>query len=336
MPLSGKNSQLRNLEAISAILALSRTGSFRAAMRETGQGFRTLSNSVALFEQQLGFPIFRRTANGLIPTTEGKAVLTEIALVEDNLNRLERLATQSLSATPSEFVIGVSEGIATFWLMPRIPAFEAANPTVRLRLDTSDAVADPRNVAADVYIQFHDTVVQTMKRAKIGTIHLILCASEAYIAQHGNPRSIAELAEHRFILQVGSSISHAVFLEDKLKQSLPYSRMTTLTSSSGNYLTIERGAGIGFLPTFVLAATSTIKPVRIGLHHSVDFWLAYHEGGRKNPRLNETLEWLLRQFHPKTNPWFRHEFIDMNTIEHMIATGEVPPLDNAYRFGVRG
>ena len=80
-------------------------------------------------------------------------------------------------------------------------------------------------------------------------------------------------------------------------------------SSVAHFYAVEKGAGIGVLPTFAVALGAPVVPVDIGGRYHLDVFLTYRADARKTPRRALAIDWLKMNFDPKIYPWFRDEFI---------------------------
>jgi len=102
------------------------------------------------------------------------------------------------------------------------------------------------------------------------------------------------------------------------------------TNSSISVLyAVERGAGMGFLPTSSIALGAPLIAVDMGVSHHSDLWLAYHKEFRNSDRHKIVIAWLKQIFDPKIYPCFRDEFIHPNDLVPLM-TG---PRSN---FGLEG
>jgi hypothetical protein len=83
---------------------------------------------------------------------------------------------------------------------------------------------------------------------------------------------------------------------------------------------VERGAGIGFLPTSAIALGAPLVPIDLGIKYHMDLWLTYHKEFRHSDRHKLVIEWLKNIFDPRTYACFRDEFIHPNDLVPMMAT----------------
>jgi DNA-binding transcriptional LysR family regulator len=127
--------RLPSLNALRAFEAAARLGSFTAAANELSVTQTAVSRLVKGLELRLGFPLFRRSGNTVMLTERGGAYLPGLT---DAFDRLATATDRVLGMGPAS-VLTIASGptLAMRWLIPRLPAFQARNPGVEVRLSTS-------------------------------------------------------------------------------------------------------------------------------------------------------------------------------------------------------
>lgn len=133
--------KLSHLNALRALEASVRLGSFRAAAEELNVTPAAVGQQVKKLEDAIGQELLVRTHNGFVPTFLAEAAaerltsgLQQVSDALELLNRGRDQATLSVSIVPT---------IAEYWLAPRLPAFWQANPGIELRLDSTSSMVDP-------------------------------------------------------------------------------------------------------------------------------------------------------------------------------------------------
>jgi len=92
---------------------------------------------VRLLEERLGFDLFRRHANGLELTDQGRAFQPGLT---DAFDTIERLTDQVAAMRPGPVLtVGVAPAFALHWLIPRLAAFNREHPEVEVRMATGGA-----------------------------------------------------------------------------------------------------------------------------------------------------------------------------------------------------
>lgn len=127
------------LPALSAFEAAARHQNFAHAAEELHLTASAVSHHVRKLESRLGVVLFQRHARGVALTAEGRqladAAGSAMADLEATLNGLRhgRDAQDRVRITTLHSLLNT-------WLLPRLPAFSARHPEVRLAIDTEIAL----------------------------------------------------------------------------------------------------------------------------------------------------------------------------------------------------
>ena len=82
---------------------------------------------------------------------------------------------------------------------------------------------------------------------------------------------------------------------------------------------IERGAGVGFLPTSAIALGAPLVAIDLGINYHMDLWLTYHKEFRNSDRHKIVIDWLKSIFDAKAYACFRDEFIHPKDLVRLMA-----------------
>ncbi|MGE5145372.1 MAG: LysR family transcriptional regulator [Candidatus Eiseniibacteriota bacterium] len=118
-------------------LSVAKERSFTKAASRLNISQSAISEQVRALEQEIGFPLFRRTGRGIEITERGRTFLYEAERVMGDLLSLSETARRLRGAPSETFAIGMGSGMAQIF-MPRIfGAFTDAVPRVRLEIVTA-------------------------------------------------------------------------------------------------------------------------------------------------------------------------------------------------------
>ena len=141
--------RLPPLNALKAFEAAGRHQSFTLAAAELRVTHGAVSRHVQALEAWLGAPLFERHNRRVVLTEAGRGYLAEIGAALDRV----ALASARQIERGRARVLHVN-ALATFtlrWLIPRLSAFQRANPAIEMRLTTSNMplahLAEPFDVA---------------------------------------------------------------------------------------------------------------------------------------------------------------------------------------------
>ena len=124
------------LRAISVFDAVARLGSFKAAAEELHLTPSAVSHQVRALEEELGAGLFLRESRGVTLSPAGARYAERLHGLFDSV----RAATEEVAASARQQAeagivrIMTPPSLATYWLMPRLPAFVAAHPGIDIRV----------------------------------------------------------------------------------------------------------------------------------------------------------------------------------------------------------
>ena len=135
--------QLPPLNGLRAFEAAGRHGSFAAAARELNVTQTAVSSMVRVLEGRLGFSLFRRHANALELTLQGRALLSGLT---DSFDSIAGLTEQVAAMRGGPVLtVGVPPTLAVNWLIARLTGFYRDHPDVEVRMATGGAHSPVRD-----------------------------------------------------------------------------------------------------------------------------------------------------------------------------------------------
>ncbi len=174
--------------------------SFTQAAQSLSMQKSTVSRRIALLEERLGVRLLNRTTRKLRLTEVGQAyyercrqIMLDFAEAEQAVMQLQQEPSGLLRITaPIEF--------GQFFLGSVLGHFMRQYPQISAEVELTSRDVDPLEEGVDIAIQVGQPRDSTLIARKLLESRRRLCASPEYLAQHGAPRSIEELAGHRAIL----------------------------------------------------------------------------------------------------------------------------------------
>jgi DNA-binding transcriptional LysR family regulator len=295
-------------EDLRAFLFCARHQSFRHAAEALGLTGTTLMRKIDRLEEELGFKLFIRDQSGLSLSDEGRGLLFDVEQMERLSFNILRRASLSTDAQGTVRV-AVTEGPGNFWVLPRLIDFQRTYRKITVDLRCAMEQADVSRLEADISIQFERPTNPDQIVTRLGRLHIYSFASEAYRDNFGLPQSLADLRNHRIVKQHGVQLDETGYARVLGLQSLEGIVGISTNSSVAVLYAIERGAGIGFLPTSAIALGAPLVPIDLGINYHMDLWLTYHREFRNSDRHKLVIDWLKSIFDPKLYACFRDEFI---------------------------
>jgi len=299
-------------------LACAREQSFRKSAHSLKVSSSTVVRRIGRLEDALGLRLFNRLPEGVILTHEGQSLVDCAIDIESAVFDLIRKRKMAAIESKGSVTVSITEGLGSYWLMPRLISFQREFPFLTVDVQCAMRSADVLRLEADVAIQFEKPISPDLIVAKIGRLHVYPFASQNYLNTYGYPKNIKEAKNHRFVQQVASQLDEKVWATLLGLQSIDEIVGVRTNSSSALLYAIERGGGIGALPTYAVALGAPVIPVDIGIKHSLEIWITYHPDVRKTRQKAQVIDWLKSIFDPRIYPWFRDDFIHPNELDaHM-------------------
>ena len=321
--------RMANWDLVRIFLEVARIGSFRAAAEQLNMSANFLSKRISLLERAYKTTLMTRHVDGIRLTPEGRQVLEAAKRMEEASFGLDRALSQATPALSGEVRLAVTEGLGTFWLAPRLVEFQRAYPGLLVDLKCEMRSADVLRLEADVAVQLQEPENPDLKRIKIGRLHIMPFVSPSYVDIYGMPKDEDDIRQnHRIVLQDADQ-TKGKELYDKYahREQIGFVAMRNNVSTA-HLWSIAKGAGIGWLPTYVPALGDPLIPLDIGYKFELDIWLAYHPDAKKIPRVRQLIDWTVQSFDGRKYPWFGDEFVHPSDLQK--AYKDAKPLVNLF------
>lgn len=141
-----------SMTSLAAFEAAARHGSFTLAAAELGVTQAAVSRQIRRLEDDLNAPLFLRSHRKVALTAQGQLLAT---VMTEAFGRVaETIEAIRHPVADDTVIVGATLAFSHFWLVPRLSAFRAAHPTIKLRLISEDASFDLRDGRLDVAVRY--------------------------------------------------------------------------------------------------------------------------------------------------------------------------------------
>ncbi|MEM5473283.1 LysR family transcriptional regulator [Hoeflea sp. AS60] len=310
--------QWRNADwnSIRVFLAVARQCSFRKASEELGMSVNTARRTVSRLEDQLGYPLLFREAEGVRLTDEGRRVVLAARDVENSVSDMWRVAAMAEREATGPIRLAITEGLGSFWLTPRIVDYmNDTGAQNRIELQCAMRSVDVLRMEADISVQLEMPNRPELKVKRLGYLHMTPFASTSYLEKFGRPKTVADMVNHRVVEQQTDQLRG--YELDKVFGPKIAERMVRMKTnfSSAHYWAVAKGAGIGLMPNYARAIGGDVEHVDLGFDFRVEIWLATHPEVAKSSRHRAFIDFLTDSFDDRKFPWFGPETMSPKQIE---------------------
>lgn len=159
----------------------------------------TASRIIALLEEQLATTLFTRSSRALMLTDAGNAYLSRVQPILQSLEEADN-EIRGTDALRGNLRIAVASIIASRAIIPRLHAFIARHPDLRVELSIDDRRQDLIQEGIDVAIRFGKLPDSTATARLIGRWPLVVAAAPSYLQAQGDPEEPSSLGDHTFVI----------------------------------------------------------------------------------------------------------------------------------------
>lgn len=239
------------LDEMQAFIAVVDSGSITAAAEQLEQTISATSRTLSRLEEKLKTTLMRRTTRRMELTEEGGAYLEQVRKIIATVEAAEELMSARRSMPAGQLRIDAASPFMLHVIAPLVAGYRARYPQVALELNSSEGIIDLLERRTDVAIRIGRLKDSTLHATPIGSSRIRVLASPAYLAAHGAPANVAELAQRALLgFTQPESLNEWPLLDDS---GQPLHIRPAIRSSSGETLRqlALRGAGIACLSDFM-------------------------------------------------------------------------------------
>lgn len=131
-----------NIEDLATLMHVIRGGSFAAAARELQVDPSSVSRSVAALEAELGTRLFQRSTRRIALTEAGTVFAQRLEPLLEELQQAREAAVDTTGQVRGTLRVSVSNTFGLRRVVPLLPAFRRAHPSLNVELMLTDALVD--------------------------------------------------------------------------------------------------------------------------------------------------------------------------------------------------
>ncbi|THD37209.1 MAG: LysR family transcriptional regulator [Sphingomonas sp.] len=247
--------RLPDFEAWAIFATVAEQRSFSGAAEALGVSKATVSKAITRLEASLGTSLFHRTSRRLTLTESGQTLSEHAQRILAEGQAAEETAHDAASAPAGLIRVAAPMTFGLSHVAPAIADFMAAHPAVQIDLRLSDARVDIVASGIDVALRIADLPDSSLRARRLAPIESRVVASPGYVAEHGNPRHPADLAE-RDVFAYANVPNSAWLFRNGAGEEVAVRPNGRFTTDSGDAMLplLRAGLGIARLPDFIVDA----------------------------------------------------------------------------------
>lgn len=241
-----------HLREMETFVAVAESESFTRAARQLDTSRSTVTRIVAGLEERLGVRLLVRSTHDVSLTAAGAIFAREAAEILARVQRLHERIGQEQSGMTGEIRFGAPPSFAELHMHEAIRAFRALHPGVTFDVTTDDGSLNIVREALDFSIRIAPILPDMAHVARLLVrVPQVLVASPGYLARHGTPGEISDLARHNCLIHRIKAPTNIWTFNEETTVAVRGS----LSSNNGKVLLAAAlaGDGISIHPTYMIA-----------------------------------------------------------------------------------
>lgn len=285
-------------------------GSMAAAARALGCTRAQVSKQIAELEREFGVRLFERSTRRLALTAAGEVFHRHALHALDAVAGTE-LALRNLGDAPRGTLrVSATVTFGRHYIAPMLPELSAAHPRLECELILTDHVVDLIGDNIDVALRMTRMPPEDAVARKIVSLRRVICASPAYLARHGRPRTPQELMQHDCLSYVlGDNKTWSLLDARGAEVLVPVSSPVHFNNLDCMLDAVVAGHGIAILPTYLChrelaagALATVLDDHEPNIVFGRELYACFTPSRVRVPKVRVFLDALVRRFQPMP-PW---------------------------------
>ena len=209
---------------------------------------------VDALEARLGVKLLHRTTRKLVLTEAGEAYLDAAQRILADVDEADAAATAQRTRATGLLRLNTPLSYGMRHIAPLLPAFCEAHPAVTLEVGMTDSAVNLVDERWDMAVRIGHLHDDTLQARRLGSCRMVLCAAPAYLNRHGEPRTVADLAQHNCLGYTLSNTNSPTQWRFGQDGSVVQGVQGNLRANSGEALLAAAigGQGLIYHPSFIL------------------------------------------------------------------------------------
>ena len=238
------------LHLINVFVAVVDTQGFAGAARKLNLSPPAVTRAINELETYLGVRLLTRTTRIVKVTEAGARYAEDCRGVLSQLNEADESASGLHSTPRGRLTITAPVGFGAMYVTPVVTEYLARYPEVTASCWFMDRVVNMLDEGVDVGVRIGELPDSSMQAIRVGRMRLLICATPAYLTEHGEPKSPEDLEKHMIIAASGATSTSEWRISSQGTPSVVKLRPRLITTTSD---TAIAAALTGFGLTNVLA-----------------------------------------------------------------------------------
>ena len=271
------------------------TESFTAAAKQMDVSVAHISRHVNQLENRLGAKLLYRTTRQIRLTEVGEVYYHYARKVMDELLEAERAVTEMEGKQIGRLRMTAPVYYGERFVAPLVNDFLLRYPQIELELNLTNQTIDLVEEGYDLAIRLGTLDSSSMMCRKLASRTQYVCASPAYLAAHGTPQTLADLAKHHCLNAI---LDHWRFIDNGRLRNIRTGALWSCNSCLVAKDAALKGLGIIQVPDYYVQdeldkglLVSLLEEYRLP---DDGIWVVYPHNRHLSPKVKLLVEFLVK------------------------------------------
>ena len=273
-------------------------GGFTEAARRASVSKSAVSKQISALEQRLGARLLNRTTRRVSPTEIGLAYYDRATRVLAEAAEADAVAATMQGAPRGELRVSAPHSFGLSRLSAMVAEFVKRHEEMKVHITLGDRFVELISEGYDLAIRIGHLEDSSLKARKIGETRLMLIASDAYLAERGDPQSIDDLTDHELLhySYLASGRTWRLFTPTGQERQIRAGGRLTVNNGGALLAAAEQGLGVALSPDFVCTdalRAGTVREILPGAGgEPLGIWAVTPPGRYTQPKVRAFVDFL--------------------------------------------
>jgi DNA-binding transcriptional LysR family regulator len=277
-------------------------GSFTLAADDLALSRAVVSKYMSRLEERLGVRLLHRTTRRLSLTEAGAALFEASRAALEKMEEAQAEIARFQAEPRGRLRVSAPMSFGILHLAPALADFARAYPAVNLDLKLDDRFVNLVEEGIDVAVRIGVLTDSSLVARKLASTRTVVCASPAYLAEHGEPETPEDLAGHNCLLYSYLSTANVWRFTAPDGREVPVAVTGNLRVNNGMVNTEAAAAGMGIFltPTFYVGEHLRTGRLRLILQGykiaDLGIYAVYPQRAHVPPKVRVFVDFLAKRF----------------------------------------
>ena len=250
-----------DLNAVNMLVKVAECKSFTQAAVCLGTTQSRISRAVADLEKALGTRLLHRSTRSVTLTPDGCVLVDRCAPLMAALDDTEKLVIDRQCAPSGVLRLTAPSLLGRTVLVPLLGTLMDQHPQLQIDASFTDRLVDMVDEGFDAAIRIGPLADNRMIARALPPLRWVTVASPSYLARHGSPQNLAELATHRCLSVYNHYLGRRVLWQfvDANGHMLDWQAPAHVSFDSGDPLVEGALSGVGIAQVMEFAVRQQLQ-----------------------------------------------------------------------------